>query len=53
MESLSPFLQGSCIPYKMSVYPGARCKTADALYWFDRRFRHRSALNKIAPYRRE
>ena len=24
MESLSPFLQGSCIPYNILVYPGAR-----------------------------
>jgi hypothetical protein len=24
MESLSPFLWGSCIPYNMPVYPGAR-----------------------------
>jgi hypothetical protein len=24
MESLSPFLQGSCIPYNMPVYPGAQ-----------------------------
>ena len=24
MESLSPFLQGSFIPYHMPVYPGAR-----------------------------
>ena len=23
MESLSPFLWGSCIPYNMPVYPGA------------------------------
>src|SRR5271157_2992647 len=27
MESLSPFLWGSCIPYNMPVYPGARRKT--------------------------
>jgi len=27
MESLSPFLQGSFIPYNMPVYPGARRKT--------------------------
>jgi len=24
MESLSPFLWGSCIPYNMPVYPGAQ-----------------------------
>ena len=29
MESLSPFPQGSFIPYNMSVYPGAQCVTAD------------------------
>ena len=23
MDSLLPFLQGSCIPYNMPVYPGA------------------------------
>ena len=28
MESLSPFLWGSCIPYNMPVYPGARRKMA-------------------------
>ena len=27
MESLSPFLQGSFIPYNMPVYPGARRET--------------------------
>ncbi len=27
MESLSPFLWGSCIPYNMPVYPGARRET--------------------------
>jgi hypothetical protein len=31
MESLSPFLWGSCIPYNMPVYPGAQCKIANAL----------------------
>ncbi len=25
MESLLPFLQGTCTPYNMPVYPGARC----------------------------
>ena len=24
MESLAPFLQGTCTPYNMPVYPGAR-----------------------------
>ncbi len=32
MESLLPFLQGTCTPYNMPVYPGAQCKIADA--WF-------------------
>jgi hypothetical protein len=31
MESLSPFLQGTCTPYNTSVYPGARSMTATAL----------------------
>ena len=31
MESLLPFLQGTCTPYNMPVYPGAQCKIADAL----------------------
>jgi hypothetical protein len=25
MDSLSPFLQGTCTPYNMPVYPGAQC----------------------------
>jgi len=29
MESLSPFPWGSCIPYNMPVYPGARRFTAN------------------------
>ncbi len=33
MESLSPFLWGSCIPYNMPVYPGARRKTPYARMW--------------------
>jgi len=33
MESLSPFLWGSCIPYNMPVYPGARRKTPISLKW--------------------
>ena len=31
MESLLPFLQGTCTPYNMPVYPGAQCQIADAL----------------------
>lgn len=31
MESLSPFLWGSCIPYNMPVYPGAQRIIANAL----------------------
>jgi hypothetical protein len=33
MESLSPFLWGSCIPYNMPVYPGARRITPYAWMW--------------------
>jgi hypothetical protein len=33
MESLSPFLWGSCIPYKMPVYPGAQRKTPYPRMW--------------------
>src|SRR5271157_1894694 len=33
MESLSPFLWGSCIPYNMPVYPGARRITPNPLKW--------------------
>ena len=25
MESLLPFLQGTCTPYNIPVYPGAQC----------------------------
>ena len=28
MDSLLPFLWGSCIPYNMPVYPGAQCMVA-------------------------
>jgi hypothetical protein len=31
MESLLPFLQGTCTPYNMPVYPGAQRKIANAL----------------------
>jgi hypothetical protein len=31
MESLAPFLWGSCIPYNMPVYPGAQRIIAAAL----------------------
>ena len=36
MESLSPFLWGSCIPYNMPVYPGARRKTPKPPNWLSR-----------------
>ena len=31
MESLLPFLQGTCTPYNMPVYPGAQRIIANAL----------------------
>jgi hypothetical protein len=31
MESLLPFLQGTCTPYNMPVYPGAQCQIAKLL----------------------
>ena len=31
MESLAPFLQGTCTPYNMPVYPGAQCIIAKSL----------------------
>jgi hypothetical protein len=31
MESLAPFLQGTCTPYNMPVYPGARRIIAKSL----------------------
>jgi hypothetical protein len=31
MESLAPFLQGTCTPYNMPVYPGAQRQIANAL----------------------
>ena len=31
MESLLPFLQGTCTPYNMPVYPGAQRIIAEAL----------------------
>ncbi len=37
MESLLPFLQGTCTPYNMPVYPGAQCVIAKARFE-DRRF---------------
>ena len=30
MESLLPFLQGTCTPYNMPVYPGAQCMIAES-----------------------
>ena len=33
MESLSPFLQGSFIPYNMPVDPGAQRIVADPSLW--------------------
>ena len=36
MESLLPFLQGTCTPYNMPVYPGAQCIIAEALTESDR-----------------
>jgi len=35
MESLLPFLQGTCTPYNMPVYPGAQRKIAKALVVVD------------------
>ena len=31
MDSLLPFLQGTCTPYNMPVYPGAQCTIAESL----------------------
>ena len=31
MESLAPFLQGTCTPYNMPVYPGAQYIIANSL----------------------
>jgi len=31
MESLAPFLQGTCTPYNMPVYPGAQRIITNAL----------------------
>ena len=31
MDSLLPFLQGTCTPYNMPVYPGAQCVIAETL----------------------
>ena len=31
MESLAPFLQGTCTPYNMPVYPGAQRIIAESL----------------------
>ena len=31
MESLLPFLQGTCTPYNMPVYPGAQRIIAESL----------------------
>jgi hypothetical protein len=32
MESLLPFLQGTCTPYNMPVYPGAQRTIANARF---------------------
>jgi hypothetical protein len=32
MESLLPFLQGTCTPYNMPVYPGAQCIIANSRF---------------------
>ena len=37
MESLLPFLQGTCTPYNMPVYPGAQC--------INRQFTHRGRIS--------
>jgi len=34
MESLAPFLQGTCTPYNMPVYPGAQRQIANPLVEF-------------------
>ena len=36
MESLLPFLQGTCTPYNMPVYPGAQCIIANSLIQYRR-----------------
>ena len=38
MESLAPFLQGTCTPYNMPVYPGAQC--------INRRITHRETAKR-------
>jgi 6-phosphogluconate dehydrogenase (decarboxylating) len=45
MESLAPFLQGTCTPYNMPVYPGAQCIVADA------HIRHRSVVRIVTRRR--
>ena len=40
MESLFPFLQKTCTPYNMPVYPGAQCKIANALFDTDQFWEH-------------
>ena len=42
MESLLPFLQGTCTPYNMPVYPGAQRIIAEALI---------EASNTTSPHR--
>jgi hypothetical protein len=59
MESLAPFLQGTCTPYNMPVYPGARSITANpAVTSFNNRYslrpQHRSLRREDvlqAPFR--
>jgi len=56
MESLSPFLQGTCTPYNTSVYPGARRKTAYPESWYEqeasgvRRLCRNSGLRHNKPW---
>jgi len=54
MESLSPFLQGSFIPYNMPVYPGARRKTpypflCGVSFVLSRRFADYTSKWKVTP----
>ena len=50
MESLLPFLQGTCTPYNMPVYPGAQRMIAKPLI---ERFRFLRTIRTSSPGKQE
>jgi len=48
MESLAPFLQGTCTPYNMPVYPGAQRIIAKARFQAGRFWKRGKAFHEKA-----